>query len=231
MIRRDRNHPSVVMWSIGNEIHEQRDGEGCRRSRRQLADIAHERRPDAPGEHRLRPDRGRQHQRLRRTDRRLRLQLHAVRLRRLPQSNPRMPLIGSETSSCPAPAASTTSPSTNDKDSGRLNSRSRRYDFSRPPGRLPRRRVQRRRTRTVRRRRVRLDRLRLPRRADAVLRLEQAARARRTGRRAAPTSASWTSAASRRTATTSTRASGPRSRWSTFCRTGTGRDARASRCR
>ena len=27
MIRRDRNHPSVIMWSIGNEIPEQQDRE------------------------------------------------------------------------------------------------------------------------------------------------------------------------------------------------------------
>ena len=30
MIRRDRNHPCVIMWSIGNEIREQRDQDGAR---------------------------------------------------------------------------------------------------------------------------------------------------------------------------------------------------------
>ncbi len=29
MIRRDRNHPSVILWSLGNEIYEQRDGKNC----------------------------------------------------------------------------------------------------------------------------------------------------------------------------------------------------------
>lgn len=28
MVRRDRNHPSVIMWSIGNEIREQNAPEG-----------------------------------------------------------------------------------------------------------------------------------------------------------------------------------------------------------
>lgn len=44
---------------------------------------------------------------------------------------------------------------------------------------------------------------------------------------AAPTSASWTCAASKRTASTSTKPTGGRiSRWRTSCRTGTGRNAR-----
>ncbi len=41
MIRRDRNHPSVVMWSIGNEIVEQRDSVGWRVAAR-LAGITRE---------------------------------------------------------------------------------------------------------------------------------------------------------------------------------------------
>ena len=41
MVRRDRNHPSVVMWSIGNEILEQRDSVGWRLAAR-LAGIVRE---------------------------------------------------------------------------------------------------------------------------------------------------------------------------------------------
>lgn len=41
MIRRDRNHPSVVMWSIGNEVVEQRDTVGWRLATR-LAGIVRE---------------------------------------------------------------------------------------------------------------------------------------------------------------------------------------------
>ncbi len=41
MIRRDRNHPSVILWSIGNEIGEQRDAAGHEISAA-LARIVHE---------------------------------------------------------------------------------------------------------------------------------------------------------------------------------------------
>ena len=37
-VKRDRNHPCVVMWSIGNEVPEQRGAEGARRAK-WLADI------------------------------------------------------------------------------------------------------------------------------------------------------------------------------------------------
>ncbi len=40
LIRRDRNHPSVVMWSIGNEINEQREGANSVNGK-SLSDIAH----------------------------------------------------------------------------------------------------------------------------------------------------------------------------------------------
>jgi len=47
MIRRDRNHPSVVMWSIGNEILEQATPDGWTVAKR-LTDICHEEDPTRP---------------------------------------------------------------------------------------------------------------------------------------------------------------------------------------
>jgi beta-galactosidase len=46
-IRRDRNHPSVIMWSIGNEIPEQTRPDGAALAKR-LVDITHEEDPTRP---------------------------------------------------------------------------------------------------------------------------------------------------------------------------------------
>jgi beta-galactosidase len=47
MIQRDRNHPSVIMWSIGNEIPEQSARNGGEMAKR-LSDIAHREDPTRP---------------------------------------------------------------------------------------------------------------------------------------------------------------------------------------
>ena len=47
-IRRDRNHPSVIMWSIGNEVGEQFTGPGGGVLAKELCDIVHAEDPTRP---------------------------------------------------------------------------------------------------------------------------------------------------------------------------------------
>ena len=48
MLRRDRNHPSVILWSVGNEVGEQYDGEAGAEIARRLVGIAREEDPTRP---------------------------------------------------------------------------------------------------------------------------------------------------------------------------------------
>lgn len=47
LLRRDRNHPSVIMWSVGNEVLEQTTERGAEIAR-MLVDISHQEDPDRP---------------------------------------------------------------------------------------------------------------------------------------------------------------------------------------
>ena len=47
MVRRDRNHPSIILWSIGNEIPEQKQPDGWKEAKR-LANFFHEEDPTRP---------------------------------------------------------------------------------------------------------------------------------------------------------------------------------------
>lgn len=48
MARRDRNHPSIAIWSIGNEIHDTPDAESAKATLQRLRDTFHEEDPTRP---------------------------------------------------------------------------------------------------------------------------------------------------------------------------------------
>ena len=48
LLRRDRNHPSVFLWSVGNEVGEQYTSEEGAKVAKQLCDIVHEEDPTRP---------------------------------------------------------------------------------------------------------------------------------------------------------------------------------------
>ncbi|PKK46067.1 hypothetical protein CI102_9750 [Trichoderma harzianum] len=47
-IRRDRNHPSIFVWSVGNEVGEQQTGDDGAKVAQELVDIAHDMDPTRP---------------------------------------------------------------------------------------------------------------------------------------------------------------------------------------
>jgi beta-galactosidase len=129
-IRRDRNHPSVVMWSIGNEVYEQRDTNGWKLAK-QLADLVHQ-------EDRTRP---------------VTMALHTVEsstngfqnvvdvfgynykpteYAAFRTNNPNVPLIGSETTSCVSSRGEFFFPVSNDRKSGRADFQTSSYDVAAP---------------------------------------------------------------------------------------------------
>ena len=173
MIRRDRNHPSVVMWSIGNEILEQADADGWKVAKR-LTDICHEEDPTRPVtagfnqvENAIRN--------------RLADQVdipgfnYGVReYAKILAEHPGWTIVGAETASCVSSRGRLPPADREVREAPVAPAHELRRDRA-ALGVLPGRRVRRARGLAAGARRVRVDGLRLPRRADAVLRVGPAA--------------------------------------------------------
>lgn len=130
LVRRDRNHPSVILWSIGNEIVEQGQPEGWKLATH-LAGIVGEEdrsRPVGGGFNSLDSGYNGFHK-----------AVNVVGYNYKPQEygkfharSPQIPLIGSETSSCISTRGEYFFPVTEDKSQGRSNFQVSSYDLYAP---------------------------------------------------------------------------------------------------
>ena len=130
MIRRDRNHPSIILWSLGNEVYEQREGTNASMATK-LAAIAHD-------EDATRP---------------VNMALHVVAASTngfqktqdvfgynytphgyaaFHSNNPAIPLVGSETTSTVSSRGEYFFPVSENKQQGRVNFQATSYDYAAP---------------------------------------------------------------------------------------------------
>ncbi|MCI0661465.1 MAG: DUF4982 domain-containing protein [Acidobacteria bacterium] len=135
LIRRDRNHPSVIGWSIGNEIGEQRGAEGHRLAEK-LTRIAHEEditRPSTAGCNFV--DAG--YNGFQKAVDIFGYNYKPAEYGKFHDKNPTIFLYGSETASCVSSRGEYFFPVSNDKSHGRADFQMSSYDLYAPPWATP----------------------------------------------------------------------------------------------
>jgi beta-galactosidase len=135
MVRRDRNHPSVVLWSIGNEIREQQGADGIKLAS-ELAAIVREEdstRPVTAGCNNV----GAGYNGFQKTVDVFGYNYKPAEYRKFREQNPGIPIAGSETSSCVSTRGEYFFPVSNDKNEGKADFQVSSYDLYAPPWAWP----------------------------------------------------------------------------------------------
>ncbi len=135
LVRRDRNHPSVVLWSIGNEVPDQRTPQGPKIAA-ELAGIVHEEdatRPVTAACDEIKAG----YSGFQKALDVFGYNYKPMEYRKFRAANPSIPLIGSETSSCVSSRGEYFFPVSNDKKDGRADFQVSSYDLYAPPWAWP----------------------------------------------------------------------------------------------
>jgi beta-galactosidase len=135
LVRRDRNHPSVILWSIGNEVAEQGSPAGHK--------IAEELAAIVRGEDSTRPvtagcnDTRAGHNGFQKTVDVFGYNYKPTEYGKARQANPNLPLFGSETASCVSSRGEYFFPVSDEKNKGKADFQMSSYDLYAPPWATP----------------------------------------------------------------------------------------------
>jgi beta-galactosidase len=134
-LRRDRNHPSIILWSTGNEIEEQRRPEG-QKIGQELVRIAHEEDPTRPATAACNHTEAGYNGFQKVVDV-FGYNYHPKEYGKFRQSNPTIPLFASETSSTVSTRGEYFFPVSDDKSKGFFNFQVSSYDLYAPSWATP----------------------------------------------------------------------------------------------